>query len=299
MVARSDGRQDFASEVGKSGVAKPSHFMVTFTTPDIEIQGATSSTFSGKNLGNTIGKLFKEEVGKFTRFTQQGFSHMCFRIERINLPGRIILTSPYKEGNIGLVSEYPTNVTYQPIDFTVILSEDYSEKIFFEIWQDLIIGAHRKKGDTNPDGGVRELNYHQNYTCLMSITAFSDAVGFRREMQPVYECILQEAYPRTIQDVPLDWGSNDVARLNVTMQYKYFSDRNISKDSGRERVREASFLNSSGLGAGLSSFGGRQLARVSPGTQSAVVGAVAGVGGAINAARSASNSARVAAKVFR
>ena len=33
MVARSDGRQDFTSEIGKSGVAKPSHFMVVFTTP--------------------------------------------------------------------------------------------------------------------------------------------------------------------------------------------------------------------------------------------------------------------------
>ena len=295
MVARSDGRQDFTSEIGKSGVAKPSHFMVVFTTPLALI----GDRRRGQHLSNIIGKHFKEETSKFFQFEQQGFNHICFRAERVNLPGRIILTSPYKEGNIGLVSEYPTNVAYQPIDMSIIMSEDYSEKIFFEVWQDLIVGAHRRKGDVFPDGGVRELNYHSNYTCIMSITTFSDAVGRSREMEGVHQCILQEVYPRTIQDVPLDWGSNDVARLNVTFQYKYFSDFSITKDKGRERVKEASFLNSSGIGAGLSSFGGRQLARSSPGTQSAIVGGASAVGGAVNAARSAGSSMRVAAKVFR
>ena len=294
MVARSDGRQDFASEIGKSGIAKASHFMVTMTVPTNQ---------PGINLRNKIGQDFSSNAENFVEYSMQGFSHLCFRIERINLPGRIILTSPYKEGNIGLVSEYPTNIAYQPVDFTLVLSEDYSEKIFFELWQDCIIGSHRTKGDVHPDGGVKELNYHANYTCTMLITAFSDAVGRRREMQPVYECVLNEAYPRTIQDVPLDWGSNDVARLNVTMQYKFFSDPPIiSKDSGRERVREAGFLNSTGLGAGLSAFGGRQLARSNPGTQSAIVGGALALGGAINAVsgiRSASASARAASKLFR
>ena len=97
MVARSDGRQDHTSEIGKSGVAKPSHFMMVFTTPDIVIQGDEAFN-KGKNLDNTIGKLFKEEVGKFK--TSEEIKQLIFK--------------------------------------------DYSEKIFFEIWQDLIIGAHRK-----------------------------------------------------------------------------------------------------------------------------------------------------------
>ena len=294
-MSRSDGRQDFASEIGKSGVAKASHFMVTMTVPQDHPQS---------DLRNRIGQDFSSSASNFVSFNQAGFSNLCFRIERVNLPGRIILTSPYKEGNIGLVSEYPTNVAYQPVDFTLVLSEDYSEKKYFEIWQDLIIGSHRVKGDVHPDGGVKELNYHENYTCIMAITAFSDAVGRKREMQPVYECILEDAYPRTIQDVAFDWGSNDVARLNVTMQYKYFTDTRSygNRDSGRERVKEAGFLNSSGLGAGLSSFGGRQLARSSPGTQSAVVGGALALGGAINAVsgiRSASANARAASKLFR
>ena len=216
MVARSDGRQDFASEIGKSGIAKASHFMVTMTVPTNQ---------PGVNLRNKIGQDFSSNAENFVEYSMQGFSHLCFRIERINLPGRIILTSPYKEGNIGLVSEYPTNVAYQPVDFTLVLSEDYSEKIFFELWQDCIIGSHRTKGDVHPDGGVKELNYHANYTCTMLITAFSDAVGRRREMQPVYECVLNEAYPRTIQDMQADWGSQEIQRLNVVFDYKYYKDK--------------------------------------------------------------------------
>ena len=64
----------------------------------------------------------------------------------------------------------------------------------------------------------------------------------------------------------------------------------------------AGFLNSTGLGAGLSAFGGRQLARSNHGTQSAIVGGALALGGAINAVsgiRSASSSARSASKLFR
>ena len=115
--------------INKHGVSKASSFLLLISTPtdalDVDSQG---------------GAMEWEE---------QGYFHLAFRCENITLPGRIIITSPYKEGNYGLNREYPTNAVYQPVSATFVLSRDLREKIFFEIWQDLIVGNHRSVGDTN------------------------------------------------------------------------------------------------------------------------------------------------------
>jgi len=293
-MAAPDGRSQHFGIIGKSGVAKASHFMVTLTTP-------ADGGGIGKDLKNNIGRDFSTNKNNFVTYSTQGTQNIAFRAERVNLPGRIIITSTYKEGNYGLNQEYPTNAVYQPMDITIVMSEDYSEKVFFELWQDLIVGSHRTKGDNV--AGTRELNYLRNYACTVTVTAFSDAVGRGRNMQPVYECTLQEAYPRTINDIPLDWGSNENVRMNVVFQYKYFQDNIITnKDSGRQTQRTGGFLATTGLGAGLSAFGGRQLASLSAGTQQRLTGVGLGIGGALGAvrsARSAASSARVASKLFR
>ena len=291
-----DARSGHTGEIGKSGVAKLSHFIVTFTAPGESKLGTSLST--GRGQVSNIGRDFLSKSKNFVAYNEQGKEHIAYRCERVNLPGRIIISSPYKEGNMGLAREYPTNAVYQPVDMTIIMSEDYSDKVFFELWQDLIVGHHRTEGDSSPD--TRSINYLKDYACTVTITCYSDAVGFGREPQPVYQCTLQEAYPRTIQDIQMDWGSNDVVRLNVVFDYKYFTDNIIfNKDFGPKNVKKASFLNSTGLGAGLSAFGGRQLARVGPGLQQSLTGAAFAVGGAVNAAKSASRAGRLASTLFR
>ena len=145
-----NGRSNFAGTINRTGIAKLSHFMLTFTAP---------STAMGKRLNNNIGKAFQEDKkNRFVAWESEGITNLAFRCERVSLPGRIIVTSPYKEGNYGLVREYPTNAVYQPVDATFIMSEDYSEKIFFELWQDLIIGPHRARGDLSTEHGTKDLN---------------------------------------------------------------------------------------------------------------------------------------------
>ena len=299
-MAQSDGRSDHAAFINKEGVAKLSHFMVTFTAPKAGKLGSALQREGGTR--NKIGEIYLAETGNFVKFADQGTLNIAYRCERVSLPGRIIISSPYKEGNMGLVREYPTNAVYQPVDVTMLMSEDYSDKVFFELWQDLIVGHHRTTGDQVE--GSRSLNYLRDYACTVTITCFSDAAGpFSNLMEPVYSLTLQEAYPRTIQDIQMDWGSNDVARLNVVFDYKYFEDKiEKNKNVGQKDIQRASILNRTGIGAGLSAFGGRQLARLGPGAQQALTGAAFAVGGAVNAVssvRSASTSARAASKLFR
>jgi len=278
-----DGRLTHNGTINRGGVAKSSHFMLTFTAP-------SSGAFAGRTLKNDIGLKFLEEKGKIVTWEQEGLTNIAFRCERITLPGRIIITSSYKEGNYGLNREYPTNAVYQPVDATFLMSSDYSEKIFFELWQDLIVGHTRTQGDVNPRASTKDLNYISNFTCQMQIHCF-DSVGGRGgspTLQQGYSCTLHEAYPRTIQDIQLDWGANDLVRLNVVFDYKYFEDQQLREISSAATEETGGFLARTGLGAGLGALGGRAIAGLSPTTQSSITGLVT----------AAPNALRVASKLF-
>jgi hypothetical protein len=272
-----DGRESHAGNVNRNGVAHLSHFMLTFTAP---------SRALGSSLSNKIGKAFEQKKNNFVGWETEGMTNLALRCERVSLPGRIIVTSPYKEGNYGLSREYPTNTVYQPVDATFLMSEDYSEKIFFELWQDLIIGHARSFGDVTSQASVKELNYMENYTCSMTIHAFS-VTGGREGMKPVYSCELREAYPRTIQDLQLDWSANDLVRLNVVFDYKYFADTSKRNVQSSAETREAGFFTRSGLGAAAASLGGKAISGLSPRTQQAIGGVVSG-----------GTALRVASKLF-
>ena len=285
-----DGRRSHAGTINRHGVAHLSHFMLTFTAP---------SRALGKDLSNNIGKAFEQQKNNFVGWEQEGMTNLAFRCERVSLPGRIIITSPYKEANYGLNREYPTNAVYQPVDATFLMSEDYSEKIFFELWQDLIIGHHRTFGDTTTQASVKELNYLENYACSMTIHAFS-VTGGRDGLKPVYSCELREAYPRTIQDIQMDWSANDFVRLNVVFDYKYFEDRSDQEITSGATEDQGGFFNTTGIGAGLAALGGRLVNNLPAGVQRRIGGAVGAVGAVRNAAGSLSGgvAARVASKLF-
>ena len=225
--------ENFAAMIGTTGVAKAAHFMFIVNTP-------TNFTNPGIN-SNKIGQMFTNAKAKtegFFTWNTYGTQHLAFRCDRVSMPGRIVISSPYKEGNYGLIREYPTNVVYQPVDASFILSKSMQEKVFFELWQDLIVGSHRTsdKGDKdNKEEATKDLNYIANYTTDCTIMQFEElpksspsGAGGNPDAQnykPIYSIKLKECYPRTIQDMQADWGSQDIQRLNVVFDYKYYQDR--------------------------------------------------------------------------
>ena len=273
----------FSGEINKTGVAYQSHFLVVFTTP-------LSSTL-GKSSRNHMQNAFERALGQQqikTSWTTNGYRNLAFRCDRVNIPGRIIISSPYKEGNYGLSREYPSNAVYQPVDTSFIMSKDFSEKIFFETWQDLIIGNHRTSpfGDTNAElDKSKDLNYIKNYTTTISIIQFDnipDETSAKKSNEnkksgffdfvskftsfggggfapadpvPVYQLDLIEAYPRTIQDIQGDWASSDIHRLNVVFDYKYFQDRRLFPVVTDAEIKRNNFTES-GLAAGASVLAG-------------------------------------------
>ena len=251
----------FASELGRTGVARQSHFMFVVNLPN-----ETSNPDLFKNrVGQRFKKIIEDRNNGLEFFSTEYSSHLALRCDRVSMPGRIIISSPYKEGNMGLVREFPTNAVYQPVDASFILSKNMEEKVFFEAWQDLIVGHHRtdEKGDLEN----KSLNYLSNFVRNCEILQFEEVpqpdaqgiLGFKG----IYKINLQEAYPRTIQDMQGDWASTDIQRLNVVFDYKYYQDEIIGQvdkrfaNTGRvPNQRFGSFFTRTGIAQGATVLAG-------------------------------------------
>tara|TARA_S200002703_G_scaffold143067_1_gene135826 strand:+ start:599 stop:1579 length:981 start_codon:yes stop_codon:yes gene_type:complete len=216
----------FASELGRTGVARASHFMFVINLPN----PTTNPGIFQNEIGQKFKKIIEDRSSGLEFFSTEYASHLALRCDRVSMPGRIVVSSPYKEGNMGLVREYPTNAVYQPVDASFILSKNLEEKVFFEAWQDLIVGHHRTD---RTEFESKSLNYLGNFTTSCDILQFEEVpqpdsqgiLGFKG----IYKIELKEAYPRTIQDMQADWASSEIQRLNVVFDYKFYQDEIIGQ----------------------------------------------------------------------
>ena len=250
----------FASELGRTGVARQSHFIFVVNLPN----PVSNPGIFENEIGQKFKRIIEDRNSGLEFFSTEYSSHLALRCDRVSMPGRIVISSPYKEGNLGLIREYPTNVVYQPVDASFILSKNLEEKVFFEAWQDLIVGHHRT--DDN-DLQAKSLNYLANFTRTCEILQFEEVpqpdaqgvLGFKG----IYKISLKEAYPRTIQDMQGDWGSTDIQRLNVVFDYKYYQDDIIGQvdkrfaNTGRvPNQRFGSFFTRKGITQGATVLAG-------------------------------------------
>ena len=103
------GIDQFASEIGKSGVAKTSDFVVEITAPTKAFSSVAQS--------------------------------MMLRIEQVSIPSRTLTT--FQQNYYGPPRDIPYRFVTSPITLTILLSEDMREREFFMQWQDLFIGNRR------------------------------------------------------------------------------------------------------------------------------------------------------------
>ena len=239
--------QEFISDINSTnGVALSSDFRVRITPPDIMIDEGLA-----RNLE--------------------------FRIDSIEFPGRNVneinyslYGPPQKIGGI---------LNYVPVNFSVIMSPDMRERDFFLKWQDLIGGNHRTNsrgkgtpgGSELPAGSVNEddmktqfnIGFYKDYISEQGVTIEQlKVMGKDDAAKPivVYSLTLRECYPTTVSTQAMSWGTSDVAKVNIGMQYRYFVDNLTNTDTTHEHRNSLfSRLNKSGAG-GLINMGVGRLA---------------------------------------
>ncbi len=134
---------------------------------------------------------------------------LSYRCEISQLPGRTFATTDRK--TYGPVEKLPYLTTYNDIDMTFLISGSMSEKYFFDSWLDLV----------NPKQ-TNNFNYRNEYSTSIRINQY----GVDNTL--TYSAELYDAYPISINQLDLDWASEDVHKLTVTFAYTKWQNNSIT-----------------------------------------------------------------------
>lgn len=135
---------------------------------------------------------------------------LMMRCESTELPGRTIATGSAKIYNVE--EKYPYQTTYGDITLTFIVSDDMSEKKFFDAWLDWI----------NPSLSMN-MKYKTEY--VVPITIYQYDV----QNKISYSVQLLDAFPVSTNGMNLDWSSDGTHKLTVTFAYTRW--RNNSQEA--------------------------------------------------------------------
>ena len=179
----------------KDGYARANRYEVMLNAP-------TGEKGTGKaDLQNIFSKVMQAAKGDGT------VRKTGLRCESISFPGRNLDTTP--DTNIyGPTREIVSGFSFAEVTGTFVCSSDMREKLFFETWQRLAF-----------DPQTWALGYYDDYVGAVDIHQLDEQDNKRYGVQ------LMEAFPKTIAEQSLAYGSNDTLhRINVTFSYRYWKN---------------------------------------------------------------------------
>ena len=135
--------------------------------------------------------------------------NLNYRCENAQLPGRTFATMEQKIGS-NPIEKYPYLTTYNDIDLTFIVDDDMKQKIFFDSWFELI----------NPTYNFN-YQYKSNYATTIVINQYDV------QNQLTYSVTLFDAYPISMNQMDLDWSSDQAHKLVVTFAYTRWQNNSL------------------------------------------------------------------------
>jgi hypothetical protein len=204
---------EFTSRLNATGISKQDRFEVRITPPNSGGPSILSKLISGlSSLGGTVGDLagIVGGIGSVDTF------HLAMRADAAELPGRTVQTLDNRY--YGPIQKTGYNSNYIDTTISFICSEDHREKLFFEKWQDLIVGDHRE-GKNELKMSQYNSGYYDDYVSTVEIAQFNE------NNDETYTIKLIEAYPILVNPLSLSWNTDEIHRLQVAFAYRYFEDK--------------------------------------------------------------------------
>lgn len=136
-----------------------------------------------------------------------------FRCEVTQLPGRTISTTD--DQAYGPITKFAYETGYQDLDMQIIASEDFRERVFFEVWMENIINQTNFQDGNKSNAGLSKY-YNQYATGQVRIFQASP------DTKILARYTLYNAYPISLSPMNLTWEEQDTyQRFTVTMTYRY------------------------------------------------------------------------------
>lgn len=144
---------------------------------------------------------------------------LTFRCQNADIPGRTLATTERKMGSAPS-RKMPYQTTYNESNMTFLVSDDMSEKVLFEAWIEAI----------NPST-TYNFNYPVNYVADIIITQYDV------QNKPSYQVVLQDAYPIAVNQLDLDWSSENPHKLSVVFAYTKWQSTSVSDVIGNLKTQ--------------------------------------------------------------
>jgi len=134
---------------------------------------------------------------------------LSLRCETAQLPSRTFATAEQRFGS-NPIEKYPYQPQYNDLDLTFLVSDDMSEKVFFDSWLELI----------NPSLTFN-FKYKNDYAVNMQVNQY-DVTNNKS-----YSINLIDAYPISVNQLDLDWSNTDYHKLTVVFAYTYWQNNSV------------------------------------------------------------------------
>jgi hypothetical protein len=201
---------EFSSQIANKGVSKASHFEVRIFFPDTLIIG-----------GQFAGGLDPE---------------LTLRAEAASIPGRNTQTIDDARDATGPMRKLGYTPIYAPMDITLLCDERLNVKEKMESWMDIITGNHRV-ADNGEFSTTKPFNpgYYNDYIGTIQVVKLNET-----GMQ-VTTTELLEAYPLSIALMNLSWESQELQKLQVQFQYRYYKQLQPSPNLRKVNTEDRNF----------------------------------------------------------
>jgi hypothetical protein len=148
--------------------------------------------------------------------------------KNVQLPGRQLLTNDRVVGMKAVKQAYA--YAQEDVSLTFHVTNDYNLKRYFEYWQNLAVDIETK-----------QLNYPDEYSFEVRIEQLEKGAAFDlpvdinfnlgqlnidididlfTDAKSVYTCILEKAFPTTMNAIEFNNEANGMVELNVQLSYK-------------------------------------------------------------------------------
>jgi len=156
------------------------------------------------------------------------FENTMFLCDEASLPGTFTATQEVDGVYAGRLIQYPHAKLYNDLRLSFIQTNEMLPQKFFEAWfysmfperslnskEKIAINSSGREERSN----VVTIQYYDEIVCNMSITkSFKDSSSYKGGKSIEYEII--NAYPYTIESVPLAYGASTLNKLRVSFRYE-------------------------------------------------------------------------------
>jgi len=161
---------------------------------------------------------------------------VLMQCDTVSLPGVSISTQPSR--TYGEIREMPWERLFDNVNFTFYVDNNMNAKSLFDTWINSI---------QNPI--TRKFNYYQEYITPITITVLD------KEDKARYIVNLFECYPKAVSPIQMDYSSKDVMKLQVSMNYRYWTTNTITESNANGLVVNGNeLLTSNGTQPGIGPY---------------------------------------------